>query len=77
MKAFPQGKDIVEVKTYQEFLNSDCQLVLLVADSSFVIIYCKNRKMAEDLFNNAKDRGYDHVKYITDANDARTGFSVW
>ena len=76
LKAFPQGKDIVEVKTYEEFLNSDCQLVLLVVDSCFVSIYCKNNKMIEDLFKNAKDRGYDHSEYITDDNDIRTGLSV-
>lgn len=77
LKAFPQGKDIVEVKTYEEFLNSDCQLVLLVVDSCFVSIYCKNNKLIEDLFKNAQHRGYDHVRYITDANDTRTGLSVW
>ncbi|MBW5449443.1 DUF2691 family protein [Cohnella sp. CFH 77786] len=77
LKAFPKGKDIKELKTFEEYLNSDCQLVLLVVDSSYITIYCKNTEKVNDLYINAKNRGFKSLEYITDENNMRTGLSVW
>jgi hypothetical protein len=76
-KAYPQGESIEDVFTYEEFLNSQCQLVLLVIDSSYVTVYCKDNKMLDDLYLNAIRGGFENVEYITDENDFRTGLSVW
>lgn len=76
-KAFPKGTDVVDVLTYEEFIKSDCQLVLLVVDCEFSTIYCKDQAKLEDLYQNALLNGYDDVQYITNENDFRTGLSVW
>jgi hypothetical protein len=78
LKAYPKDKIIVsDIVLYEEYLNSDCQLVLLVVDCSYITIYCKDKERLERLYKNAKIKGFDDVQYITDENDTRTGLSVW
>ncbi|WP_151735203.1 DUF2691 family protein [Paenibacillus tengchongensis] len=77
LKAFPKDKEVVNVETYEEYVSSDCQLVLLLADSVYVTIYCKNQAKLKALYDNAISQGYNKVEYVTDDNDARTGLSVW
>ncbi|WP_407944606.1 DUF2691 family protein [Paenibacillus swuensis] len=52
-------------------------MVLLVVDSSYVTVYCKDNKILDDLYLNAIDKGFENVEYITDENDFRTRLSVW
>ncbi|AEP90933.1 YncE [Bacillus subtilis subsp. subtilis str. RO-NN-1] len=76
LQAFPYGKTINQVNTYEEFADSDCELVLLIADNSYVSIYCKNKNIIEKLYFNALQNDFEDVQFITDANDTRTGFTV-
>lgn len=77
LKAFPKGSKPIEIKTYDDFLRSNCELALLVVDSCYTTIYCKNVELVEALYSNAKKQDYTNIKYITDENDSRTGLSVW
>jgi hypothetical protein len=77
LKAFPKDIEVIDIQSYEEFLNSSCQLILLVIDSSYIAIYCKDQDQLEGLFNNAINLGFDKVNYITDENDFRTKLSVW
>lgn len=76
LKAFPSGM-VTEISTYEEYLDSSCKLVLLIADCSYVTLYCKDPDMLEALFQQAVQCGFHRVDYVTDENDARTGLSVW
>lgn len=64
------------IDTYEEFMESQCELVLLVVDCSYVTMYCKNKKDMELLYDNAIDCGFENVEYITDENDTRTRLTV-
>ncbi|WP_340009077.1 DUF2691 family protein [Paenibacillus sp. FSL K6-0276] len=75
-KAFPKEKDVIDVQTYEEFLNSDCQLVLLVVDCEYATVYGKDQVKLEALYHNAIRNGYVDVQYITNENDFRTRLSV-
>ncbi|MCR8632010.1 DUF2691 family protein [Paenibacillus radicis (ex Xue et al. 2023)] len=77
LKAYPKDKNVIDIGTYEDFLISDCQLVLLVVDCAYVTIYCKNKDILECLYQNAIRNGYDDVQFITDENDGRTRLSVW
>lgn len=77
IKAFPLKSKTCEIKTYDDFLNSSCVLALLVIDSSYIAVYCKDPELLEGLYNNAKEQGYLNLKYITNENDFRTRLSVW
>ncbi|CAM4481294.1 MULTISPECIES: DUF2691 family protein [Bacillus] len=76
LKAFPYGKMVNQVNTYEEFADSDCELVLLIADNSYVSIYCKNKKIIEKLYFNALQNDFEDVQFITDENDTRTSLTV-
>jgi hypothetical protein len=77
LKAFPKRKEVNNIETYEEFLNSECELVLLVVDSVYTTIYCKDKEKLKLLYRNAKECGFEDVQYITDDNDGRTRLSVW
>ncbi|MFV9833117.1 DUF2691 family protein [Bacillus stercoris] len=76
LKAFPHGKTVNQVNTYEEFADSDCEFVLLIADNSYVSIYCKNKNTIEKLYFNALHNDFEDVQFITDENDTRTGLTV-
>ena len=77
LKAYPIEKNVIDIRTYEEFLNSDCQLVLLVIDCSYVVIYSKDKEKLESLYRNARTKKFANIQYITDENDSRTRLSVW
>ncbi|MBT2655810.1 DUF2691 family protein [Bacillus sp. ISL-18] len=77
LKAYSKGINPSVIETYSDFLNSDCELVLLVVDSDFVTIYCKDSEKLEKLYSNAKTKGFENLHYITDKNDTRTNLSAW
>ncbi|MCI2256432.1 DUF2691 family protein [Domibacillus sp. PGB-M46] len=76
LKAYPNG-EFSTIDTYEEFLKSKCELVLLVVDCSYVTIYCKNKKDLELLYDHATDRRFKNVEYIMDENDTRASLTVW
>ncbi|AZB41779.1 DUF2691 family protein [Bacillus sp. FJAT-42376] len=77
LQAYPRGEHYERVDTYEEFVNSHCQLVLLVVDTINVTIYCKDKEKLENLYQQADIQGFHHLRYITDKNDSRTSLSVW
>lgn len=76
IKAF-QPNMSSEIATYEDFLHSTCEFVLLVTDSQDVTIYCKDPQMLNSLYENASWHGFEDVTYITSHNDSRTRLSCW
>ncbi|WP_312019237.1 DUF2691 family protein, partial [Bacillus cereus] len=64
LKAFPGGM-VTEINTYEEYLESSCELVLLIADCLYVTLYCKDPVMLEPLFQQAVQCGWRIVDYVT------------
>ena len=75
-KAFPKDIEPLEIGTYEEFLSSKCEIVLLIADSCYYDIYCKDKKLIDILFKNAQKNDFKSLEYI-DETDARTRLYVW
>ncbi|MBJ7947474.1 DUF2691 family protein [Bacillus cereus group sp. N24] len=75
LKAYPKGEEVVDIETYEEFKESKCELVLLVADCTYVTVYAKDQKAIELMYENALNQGF-YVEYVTDENDGRTRLSV-
>ncbi|MGF2616439.1 DUF2691 family protein [Rossellomorea vietnamensis] len=76
LKAF-NGIRIEDIHTYEGFLESSCEIILLVVDSCDVTIYCKNQVKLELLYENSRQLGFHQVSYITDESDTRTSLSAW
>ena len=69
LKGFPHKADIEEVTTYQDFIQSDCEFVFLLVDSSYVTIYAKDPSLIEKILSKANASKYENVEMITSVND--------
>ncbi|MGG3518626.1 DUF2691 family protein [Bacillus pseudomycoides] len=76
LQAYPKGK-VSEIETYEEFVESECELVLFVVDSCYTVIYCKDKEKLELLYKNAEVFGFENIQFITDENDTRTRITAW
>ena len=72
LKAFKKKTHMQGIATYEDFLNSQCEIVLLIVDSSYVTIYVKNHHLTEIIYRKAVQNGYENIAYITDDTDPRT-----
>jgi hypothetical protein len=66
IKAYPIGKEHVEIKTLNDFLKSNCELVFVCVDSWYINIYCKNEEVLKAIFNNCKDDDFKKVEYLSE-----------
>lgn len=66
LRAFNKTENIIPVENYQEFLDSDCQIILGVYDSSHVMLWFKNISLTSMMFNYIQEKGFDNLKYITE-----------
>ena len=65
-----------EINTYKDFLESNCELLVLIVDSVYAEIYVKNNETIKKIEENAKNNNYTEINYITEENDGRTKLSV-
>ncbi|MDQ0917039.1 DUF2691 family protein [Paenibacillus sp. V4I5] len=77
LKAYPLGKQLKNLKTFEDFHESECQFVLLIVDCTYTTIYCKNSEALNNLYSNAEKLGVNSLTYISEENDFRTRLSVW
>lgn len=61
-----------EIATFQEFVESECQFVLLLVDSLYVTIYSKEQSTNKHIFAKAVTASYKNIEYITGENNKRT-----
>ena len=66
---YEKGSKISNIKTYEEFLKSDCKIIILIIDSVDVYIYVRNKEILNRIELNAKENKLKNIKYITDEND--------
>lgn len=63
-----------KINNYYDFIISKCQIVILLTDSIFVEIYCKDFTIIQKLKQNAIKNLFKDIRYITDENDNRNKF---
>ena len=64
LKAFSDPLHVKEITQYEEFLNSECEFVLLLVDCSYVS-YAKDQKVLKALYTKAIASKYENVAFIT------------
>lgn len=64
------------IHLYNEFVNSDCQILVLIYDCENVEIYMKNPMELLAIFENAKANDYQNVAVITDSNITREKMDI-
>ncbi len=71
MQAYLKNGTFIEIHSYDQFVKSECQILLLIYDCDNVEFYIKNISTIETLYEHAINNGYSDVNYITDKNDKR------
>jgi len=76
IKAYPVGYNYSEIDSYEDYLISDCQIILLCADSTFIDFYSKDMTILEKVYENCINYGLEEVTTFTEENDSRTRMSI-
>lgn len=76
LKLYKKINSSFEIKTYQDFKNSKCELLLLIVDSEYLEIYFQNKYLKKQILNNLKKYKITY-KIKTLENDGRTHLSVF
>lgn len=66
---YKTGSKISKIKTYKEFLDSECEIIILIIDSMNVCIYAKDKEKLDKIELNVKKNEFENIEYITDEND--------
>jgi len=57
------------IKSYSEFLKSDCEIIMVIVDSVYVDIFVKSSKTLNTIRKNAFDNGYMNIKSLYKINE--------
>lgn len=71
LQAYESENDFVEIKSYNDFLKSKCELIFLIDDNIYIAIYTKDKNKIEKIRQNAEKNNFKNIEYITDENDRR------
>lgn len=72
LQAYPIGSQISHIETYDDFLNSDCELILLFSDNEFIEVYTKRTGELDGIVGtNVVTKGVSY-ELKTRENDGRT-----
>jgi hypothetical protein len=63
IKAYPLGCESTELETFEDFLKSNCELIFLCTDSTFIEFYCKDRDILDKVYNNCTGDEFETVQY--------------
>ena len=75
LQGYP-SEEFVTIKTYDDFLKSDCEIIILLTDCTYFDIYCKDPLLIEKMYNHVKAQQFEDLHYLTEENDGRTGFTL-
>lgn len=77
LKAFPTREAAREIETYEQFLTSDCVLIVLVIDSGHVAIFAKDQAVLQQLHAQVVASPYKMLDFITAENDGFERLTVF
>jgi hypothetical protein len=77
IQRYPKDSIVKNIKTYDDFLKSDCDLIVIIVDGTFVDIFVKFEKDFIQIANNAKKNNFIDIEYITEKNDIIKNLSCW
>ena len=75
LQLYRKQDKIKTIITYDDFINSNCRLILLITDNRYLEIYFNDDFIKEKIISNLKKYGFSY-KEKTIYNDGRTIMSV-
>lgn len=76
IQAYPYNSQKEAIRNYQDFINSKCEMILLINDTQYIEVYSKNQDVINQVLENAQKLNCDSILIKTDDNDGRTRMSV-
>lgn len=76
LQAYLTKTALFNIQTFDDFINSTCQLVLLIHDCNFVEVYAKDQDIISSIYNNALMNNYLGVNFITWSDNKRYSFDL-
>lgn len=73
IQLYENEEDIVSIDSKDDFLNSKCQLILLITDNVFVDLFCKNERLLEEIEENLNRLGISYKE--RNIRDRRTMYA--
>lgn len=74
-QAYFKDGTFTDISTYDDFKNSDCQVMFLLHDCDFVEVYAKEKEIIDKFYKRALKLNCEEIEYKTDKNDIRTRMS--
>jgi hypothetical protein len=66
LKAYlPGSSSRIEIKTFEDFIKSNCELVLICTDTTYIEFYCKDESVLDKVYNNCIDSHFEKIKYLS------------
>lgn len=66
LRAFHKTENMMPVMSFQEFMMSDCQILLGVYDCSEVMFWCKDSNLISRMCDYIQEKGYKNLQHITE-----------
>lgn len=77
IKAYPIGSERIEIKTFKDFLISNCVMIILCTDSGFIEFYCKEKEILDNVYTNCINNGFEKVAYKSAADVSERCLIAW
>lgn len=77
LQMFYKSKHLNDIKDYNQFLTSSCQLILFIVDNVFVEIYAKDETILEKISRNAVCYSFSNIEFINEGIDTYELFSKY
>ena len=77
LHAYRKGEIQQRISTYEDFIKSTCQFIILVVDGRYFEIYTKDEQLLLQFIKNAITLNGKDIKIKTDHDDGRIRMSIW
>ena len=64
-KAYPLNAKQTHIQTFADFMASECELVFMCVDTTYVEIYCKNKDILDLIYNNCEGFNCESIAYVS------------
>lgn len=64
------------IKNYSDFLSSDCEICIMVIDTVYYTIYCKDEKVLDLIYKNLKKYEFYSIQYLSNISPDKK-LKIW
>ena len=75
LQIYKKNKSLEKIKTYDDFVKSSCELILLICDNNYIELYFKNEIIKSIILKNLSEKNIDY-KIKTKKDDGRYIFEL-